>query len=595
MNRPDVHLLDLPNEILLIILKKLNNIYVLYSLLNIDNERLNILAPEKSFSNTLDFLSIDNTFSTNQRKIDQFCIDILPKIHQNVKCFILEPVSMERILLAVDYPNLTELKLFNFKREIALSYFTNESSLQHIFQQQITNLILINNDKEKMIGSLRNYTINVYGHILKFFENLTHLSILKDSISSYPGLILHNLPSTTFFSSTLTHLCINTYNLDDCLYLLDGRLKQLTTLIVRKQYIHFSSIVHNMDNLPNLKCFSLKCYAQICQYDETILPLRCRMSYLENLTLYLRIKNRRTFIDKIHLENEIHVYMPQLHSFTFYICTYNDTVDLFPYVPSQDIQRNVTHVGRQRMASIINYIKSFTDCTAVCSIFSLPFAFDRLEDIGNIFPDIVFNIIGDENGSTNFDIDFNESILQVHKRSPFYIIGDGAQHRVRNVFEVNIWILKSFQTGRLEQFQNYYFLPLEFHDVSQIKASFKKMTHACVPSISNNHANINETNILSVTLENSMSFYKLIEESRWLYQIWNQYPSEFEFNQYYLRFLAYHHLSYRFKNFMLDCDCEHKKDRNWYVDTTRDSLTYDITGKGRETFCVEIGPPRKHL
>jgi len=110
---------------------------------------------------------------------------------------------------------------------------------------------------------------------------------------------------------------------------------------------------------------------------------------------------------------------------------------------------------------------------------------------------------GGGNGTTNFDIDFNESILQVHKRSPLYIIGDRAQHR----------------TGRLEQFQNYCFLPLEFHDVSQIKASFKKMTRACVPSISNIHTNTNGTDIPSVSLQNSMSFYKLIEESRWLYQL----------------------------------------------------------------------------
>jgi hypothetical protein len=33
--------------------------------------------------------------------------------------------------------------------------------------------------------------------------------------------------------------------------------------------------------------------------------------------------------------------------------------------------------------------------------------------------------------STNFHIDFNESVLQVHKRSPLYIISDRAQHRVR--------------------------------------------------------------------------------------------------------------------------------------------------------------------
>ncbi|CAF4758621.1 unnamed protein product [Rotaria sp. Silwood2] len=45
------------------------------------------------------------------------------------------------------------------------------------------------------------------------------------------------------------------------------------------------------------------------------------------------------------------------------------------------------------------------------------------------------------------------------------------------------------------------------------------MTRACVQNISNNYANSTVTNILSVTLQNSMSFYKLIEESRWLYQL----------------------------------------------------------------------------
>jgi hypothetical protein len=30
---------------------------------------------------------------------------------------------------------------------------------------------------------------------------------------------------------------------------------------------------------------------------------------------------------------------------------------------------------------------------------------------------------------------------------------------------------------------------------------------------------------------------------------------------------------------MLDCDCERKKDRNWYVDTARDPSTDDISGK----------------
>jgi len=110
VNRSDVHLLDLPDEISLIILEKLHNIDVFHCLLNINNERLNILAQENIFSNT------------------QFCIDILLKIRHNVKCFILESVSMECILLAIDYPNLTELKIFNFEQKIALSYFPRLST-----------------------------------------------------------------------------------------------------------------------------------------------------------------------------------------------------------------------------------------------------------------------------------------------------------------------------------------------------------------------------------------------------------------------------------------------------------------------------------
>jgi hypothetical protein len=121
MHRSNVHLLDLPDEILLIILNKLNNIDVLYSLLDINNGRLNILARENTFTNILKFVSIDNT-----SLIDRFCIDILPRIHYNVKCFIFDPVFMERILLATNYPNLTELEIYNFQQEIALNYFTSK-------------------------------------------------------------------------------------------------------------------------------------------------------------------------------------------------------------------------------------------------------------------------------------------------------------------------------------------------------------------------------------------------------------------------------------------------------------------------------------
>jgi len=87
MSRSNIHLLDLPNEVLFIILRKLNNIDVLYSLLDINNGRLDIVAQDKIFTNILNFVDIDNI-----SLIDRFCIYILPRIRHNLKYFILEPV-----------------------------------------------------------------------------------------------------------------------------------------------------------------------------------------------------------------------------------------------------------------------------------------------------------------------------------------------------------------------------------------------------------------------------------------------------------------------------------------------------------------------
>ena len=119
MNRLSVRLLDLPDEILLLILKKLNNIDVLYSLLDINNGRLNMLAQEHFFSNTLKFVSVDDMCL-----IDRFCSNILPRIHQNVKCFILDSVFLERVLLTTIYSNLNQLHIFHFQRQIVFNYFT---------------------------------------------------------------------------------------------------------------------------------------------------------------------------------------------------------------------------------------------------------------------------------------------------------------------------------------------------------------------------------------------------------------------------------------------------------------------------------------
>ncbi|CAF1410448.1 unnamed protein product [Adineta steineri] len=214
-------------------------------------------------------------------------------------------------------------------------------------------------------------------------------------IPMYPSLSLRYLPSTTFSSPILAHLHINVTTLDDCLCLLDDRLEKLTTLCVNVHYIDENSrIVHNTDKLFNLKYFSLKSFDRFKQYDK-ILSLIRRMPYLEKLTLYLHIKGRNTVIDGTFIQHDILDYMPQLHSFTFCICTYVKAVDLSYKLSSEDIQQTLTNTKQQQVTSIVNYIQYWFDSSwmAACSIFSLPFQFDYLKHLGNKFPNIVFSYV----------------------------------------------------------------------------------------------------------------------------------------------------------------------------------------------------------
>jgi hypothetical protein len=122
MNQSDIHILDLPNEILIIILKKLGNVDVLYSLFGINNQRIDTLINNDLFTNVLNFVIT----SIIDHKLDRFCIFILPQRHHCIKKLILDSTSMERILLAGNYPNLTSLELFNFGQEIVFRYFTGK-------------------------------------------------------------------------------------------------------------------------------------------------------------------------------------------------------------------------------------------------------------------------------------------------------------------------------------------------------------------------------------------------------------------------------------------------------------------------------------
>ncbi|CAF3068167.1 unnamed protein product [Rotaria sp. Silwood2] len=129
MHQSTITFLDLPTEILLIILNKLNSMDVLYSLLDVDNQRLDTIILDKAFTKTLNFVlttPTNDVMSIADSMLNRYCINILPKIDHNVRSLILESESMERILLVADYLNLTELKLFNVNDYIVSHYFTGK-------------------------------------------------------------------------------------------------------------------------------------------------------------------------------------------------------------------------------------------------------------------------------------------------------------------------------------------------------------------------------------------------------------------------------------------------------------------------------------
>ncbi len=118
MEHPAVDLLDLPDEILLIIMKRITYAEVLYSFLGV-NKRLDKLARSLTCTKCLDFSSISSTpefpfDNYNVQVVDRYCRFILPEIDQKLEELIINQWWMKDILFTGQYPNLRRISIRDY-------------------------------------------------------------------------------------------------------------------------------------------------------------------------------------------------------------------------------------------------------------------------------------------------------------------------------------------------------------------------------------------------------------------------------------------------------------------------------------------------
>ncbi|CAF2173617.1 unnamed protein product [Rotaria magnacalcarata] len=348
MEHLSLKLSDLPDEILVLILKKLHNIEVLYSLIGV-NQRLNTIANDSIFASYLPlFVFLDDFTSPLPDSIlNRFCSYILLEVHHKIKWLDLESTSMERILLATNYPYLCGLGLYGFDLEKALSLFTNGSSFSSINKSEISSL---------------DYQRLSFG-----------------------------MPPPICFSSSLLELHVRVNIFSDCLYLLDGRFSQLHTLDIHIVFIFPNDLTINTEKLPKLKCFSLRCDMRTHYYSSLILPLLRRMFNLQKLYLQLEIDSYKEFIDGNDLKENIINYMSQLNNFTFNIRVIKHSPNLMNLASNEYIQHTFKDFKYNQISSCIGYYQERG--YSYCHIYSYPYRMHYYFNITNNFPGGLFQCV----------------------------------------------------------------------------------------------------------------------------------------------------------------------------------------------------------
>ena len=123
-------------------------------------------------------------------------------------------------------------------------FVLENSPFTHVFQKQISSLTITIVDPGRS-GSMVEITKNIFAPIFSLCTSLIELDLSHRGLTwfrvQFPPTI--DPSSKIFFSSSIVRLRVDVGALDDCLYLLDGRLPHLETLIIEIALIGQSDVI----------------------------------------------------------------------------------------------------------------------------------------------------------------------------------------------------------------------------------------------------------------------------------------------------------------------------------------------------------------
>ncbi|CAF1391886.1 unnamed protein product [Adineta ricciae] len=339
----NLHVLDLPDEVLLIIMKRLSMVNVLYSLVGVC-KRLDQLVFDTNCTHHLDMTSMtmrsfyDRTYSIEDRILSRNFQKIVPRICHQVNKLTIEPNTVQRVLQTASYLKLYSISFMNFPQEEFVDHLRNNTILRELLTNQVTCLLI---------------------------------DIKHETISQQPPEILGIIVAYVIY------LCKSLVN---------------TVSVIISYFV---------TKLLKLKRFSLISYSRTSYYDDLIIPLLQRMINVEELILFLSvIRTNTNYIDGAELHDNVLNDMPQLNKFTFNIDTNivkNTNIDLSSY---EDIQLSFV---RKKYGRVNSHVEIFSNESHTysrlpefysrCHIYSLPYQFQTYVDLNNSFQGGTFNTV----------------------------------------------------------------------------------------------------------------------------------------------------------------------------------------------------------